>query len=528
MKSEGPDDLSSSRSPSLASPTRDLSVAVSKPIELVFGVVGPTGVDLDKVCDALGSQLKSVGYETHTVSLSKLIQKYYGIESFSNHFERVNTLMNRGNALRKESKREALVGSMGIADVRNIRAGITGDPNKTDDVRRIAYIVRSFKRPEEIQLYREVYGRAFTLVSVYASRASRIQSLTKRCLGSATKEQTAEELAVRLVNRDDKEEGETFGQRVGRTFPLADFFVTTESRPTLDEQLKRLVRLTFGDPYISPTRDEQGMFFAQASALRSLDLSRQVGAAIVTTDGDILATGCNEVPKYGGGLYWGEDRSRDRDLERGVDSNVTIKTELVEDAVRRLREAGWLVEDKKHRSDEDLAKAALFGERAFFRDSKMFDVIEFGRAVHAEMAAITQAGRHGIVLQGARLFCTTFPCHICARHIVAAGIREVVFIEPYEKSRTVELFSDSIVVEPHEPSDARATFKPLVGVAPRRYIDFFQLSGERKTDDGKLLRQNEIAAEPRLKRRVSTYLYVEQIVVDELVLPEVQTNREEK
>ncbi len=40
--------------------------------------------------------------------------------------------------------------------------------------------------------------------------------------------------------------------------------------------------------------------------------------------------------------------------------------------------------------------------------------------------------------------------------------------------------------------------------------------------------QNEIAAEPRLKRRVSTYLYVEQIVVDELVLPEVQTNREEK
>ncbi len=64
MKSEGPDDLSSSRSPSLASPTRDLSVAVSKPIELVFGVVGPTGVDLDKVCDALGSQLKSVGYES--------------------------------------------------------------------------------------------------------------------------------------------------------------------------------------------------------------------------------------------------------------------------------------------------------------------------------------------------------------------------------------------------------------------------------------------------------------------------------
>ena len=392
-KSEGQRDPPGPPSPRSPTPPRASSGAVPKPIELVFGIVGPTGVDLDKVCDALGGQLKSVGYEARTVSLSKLIQTYFGVENFKNYSERVNTLMDWGNALRRESKREAIVGSMGIADIRNIRASITRDPNTTDDERRIAYIIRSFKRPEEIELYREVYGRAFTLVSVYASRASRLQTLTKRCLASATKEKTAEERAVGLVNRDDKEEGEKFGQRVGRTFPLADFFVTTESRPTLDEQLKRLVRLTFGDPYISPTRDEQGMFFAQASALRSLDLSRQVGAAIVTTDGDILATGCNEVPKFGGGLYWGEDRSRDRDYERGVDSNVTIKTELVEDAVRRLRAEGWLVQDKKQRSDEDLAKAALFGERAFFRDSKLFDVIEFGRSVHAEMAAINSEFR---------------------------------------------------------------------------------------------------------------------------------------
>lgn len=495
-----------------------------KPIELVFGFVGPTGVDLDKVCDSLTAQLKSVGYETHPVVLSKLIQAYSGANRFPGQYERIDTLMDRGNELRRNSGHADIVARMGVVEVRNLRKGVTGNPKITHNNRRIAYVVRSFKRPEEVEVFRTIYGKAFTLISVYASRASRIQSLTKRCLGSATKEKTAEELATRLVNRDDREEGEKFGQRVGRTFPLADFFVTAESRTSLDEQLRRLVRLTFGDPYISPTRDEQGMFFAQASALRSLDLSRQVGAAILTADGDVIATGCNEVPKYGGGLYWGEDMVRDRDYERGVDSNVTIKTELVEDAVRRLRSEGWLREDAKQRSDEELARAALFGEKAFFRDSKLFDVIEFGRSVHAEMAEISQAARLGAPLEGSRLFCTTFPCHICARHIVAAGIHEVVFVEPYEKSRTAELYSDSIVIEPHEPSLVRANFRPFVGVAPRRYMDFFQLTRERKSDDGKILKQNEIADEPRVKRIVQTYLSVEQQFIDELGdLPELQT-----
>ena len=174
-----------------------------------------------------------------------------------------------------------------------------------------------------------------------------------------------------------------------------------------------------------------------------------------------------------------------------------------------------------------MAKASLFGERAFFKDSKIFDVIEFGRAVHAEMAAITQAARNGTRLQDTRLFCTTFPCHICARHIVSSGIRQVIFIEPYEKSRTADLFSDSVSVEPHEPSSSRANFTPFVGVTPRRYMDFFQLSGLRKSDNGKVLAQNEIAAEPKLKRVISTYLFVEQNFVEEMILPPLPLTEQE-
>jgi cytidine deaminase len=342
---------------------------------------------------------------------------------------------------------------------------------------------------------------------------------------------SAEELAVELVRRDFAEEGRKQGQRLGKTFPLADYFVSLEPKSDLDAHLLRLVRLTFGDPYISPTRDEQGMFYAQAAALRSLDLSRQVGAAIVTSNGDLLTTGCNEVPKFGGGLYWGEDQFKARDFELGHDSNVRIKTEILEDVFSRPRRPSehedalaedsnetqelvpWLSEEALKQTDRQLARQALFGKKPFMNASLLFDVIEFGRAVHAEAAAITDAARRGVSTTGSRLFCTTFPCHICARHIVAAGVRDVVFVEPYEKSRTAELYSDSVSVEPTEEVPSKANFKAFVGVAPRRYMEFFQLSGDRKKKNGRVLDMDEIADKPKTKRIVLTYLSIEGIVI---------------
>jgi len=88
--------------------------------------------------------------------------------------------------------------------------------------------------------------------------------------------------------------------------------------------------------------------------------------------------------------------------------------------------------------------------------------------------------------KGARLFCTTFPCHICARHIVAAGIGEVVYIEPYPKSRTADLFPDSIAVNPAERT-TKVNFYPFVGVAQRRYFDLFELVGKRKDSLAKVV-----------------------------------------
>jgi deoxycytidylate deaminase len=61
------------------------------------------------------------------------------------------------------------------------------------------------------------------------------------------------------------------------------------------------------------------------------------------------------------------------------------------------------------------------------------------------------------------LFSTTFPCHMCARHIVSAGIKRVVFLEPYPKSYAEELYADSITfdrlearIKGHVPGDGVA------------------------------------------------------------------------
>jgi deoxycytidylate deaminase len=495
-------------------------------IELVFGLVAPTGVDLGKVYESLKTQLKAVNYRCEVIRLSELITPYLEdgkVPRFPSEYERIRTLMDNGTDLRERTGKREIVGGLGVVAIRAARLKLTGKDFGAAE--RTAYIVSSFKRPEEVELFREIYGKAFTLISVYSPREARINDLAKRLRASLPPGKKASELAVQLIERDYDEEGRNFGQRVGKTFPLADYFVTVESKSELDRHIFRLIQLTFGHPYISPSRDEQGMFFAQAAALRSLDLSRQVGAAIIDNDGAVLTTGCNDVPKFGGGLYWGEDQKRARDFEIGHDSNVSIKAELLEDAVERLRKKGWLEKRVQAKSNKDLVDGALFGEDAFLKGSLMFDVIEFGRAVHAEAAAISEAARRGVSIAGGRLFCTTFPCHICARHIIASGIHEVVFVEPYEKSRTGELYADSVSVEPHETSPTRANFRSFVGVAPRRYIDFFQITKTRKKDNGKILDMEQIADHPKIKRIVLTYLLIEDMVIASTKLVQPKSTR---
>lgn len=262
------------------------------------------------------------------------------------------------------------------------------------------------------------------------------------------------------------------------------------------------------------------MYLASAAAMRSADLSRQVGAAITTSEGEVLALGANEVPKYGGGLYWYGDKSDSRDFHMGYDSNVKFKWEIISEIVARLREGDWLSPEKSTKTVSELTKELIDNpQEDILGDAQITNLLEFGRSVHAEMAAITDAAKRGITIQGATLYTTTFPCHLCARHIISSGITRVVYVQPYPKSQTERLYSDSVAVDPSAEVKDRIHFEPFVGIAPRRYRSIFGHTGKRKdSTTGKTLSWSASSAVPNIRVFVYAYLMAEEKIVGE-VLP---------
>ena len=56
---------------------------------------------------------------------------------------------------------------------------------------------------------------------------------------------------------------------------------------------------------------------------------------------------------------------------------------------------------------------------------------------HAEENAIIQAANYGVALKGAVLYCTESPCLLCAKMIISAGIKKVIYENEYHYSRQV-------------------------------------------------------------------------------------------
>ena len=158
-------------------------------------------------------------------------------------------------------------------------------------------------------LLRHVYGEAFGLLGVVCAAETRKQRISSKY------KDAGHSSATDLMGRDEKE-GPAWGQRVADVFHLADAFLdntesryenekTKESNPAwgLPDEVTRFIKVVTQTEILRPTLAEVGMFAAYGAQLKSACLSRQVGAALLDRAGNILATGTNEVPKAGGGVY---------------------------------------------------------------------------------------------------------------------------------------------------------------------------------------------------------------------------------
>ena len=149
------------------------------------------------------------------------------------------------------------------------------------------------------------------------------------------------------------------------------------------------------------------------------------------------------------------------------------------------------------------------------------DITEYGRATHAEMEALLSCARSGVSTRGSTLYSTTFPCHNCAKHIIAAGISRLVYVEPYPKSQAKELFHDSITLE--SGADGRVRFEQFVGVGPRRFFDLFSLglsSGTtiKRKQGGLKVKWSAEKGLIRVPLLPNTYLEREKVAENELLI----------
>lgn len=505
------------RTASALSPAVDAEATPLSPLpypEIVIGLVGPVGIDLDPIVAAITRQLESVDYKVKPIRLSvKLAEFFREDHSHKPEDERIAALMDSGTRLREKSARGDAVALLAIAEIRRIRLEELNGSTEGN-----AYILRSLKHPHEVQTLRNVYGRGFFLISAYTPRDARVsamaEKITRSQYGSPSK---ARAKAESIVERDELEENTDLGQDVKDAFPLADLFIDGRDKHSFEPEIRRFVELVFGNLFHTPTRDEHGMYHARSAALRSADLGRQVGAAIAAPSGELLALGCNDVPNAGGDLYWPGDVGDARDFQRGFDPIVEERKQILSEFLAGLAKVDVLATKYSDaKAIAPLVVALTSGEkRKALKGARIMNLLEFGRCIHAEMAAITSAARLGVAIRGATLFTTTFPCHMCARHIVSAGIGRVVYVEPYPKSRALHLHSDAIQVDAQKPVPGLVTFEPFVGVAPRQYQDIFDAQNLRKDDAGNIFnwRAKGTRPKPRFTRFKNMYRDIEDAIV---------------
>lgn len=475
--------------------------------ELIIGLSSAVGTDTSLIIDEMTTQLKQFNYSVVTIKLSKeSLMPLLSQERKLSPFLQLMSLMDIGNELRQKSKNNAILSCAAVNKIQEIRESNRNKNEKClPQIPNTAFIVTSLKHPDEVAKFREIYPNNFFLFAINENEENRLHNLNKRNIGNDD--------AKILIARDACEK-DKFGQHTRDVFEMADFHLTLNERidtpinfnkkDSIKVQLSRIIDLIFGNPFITPTFDEYAMFLAYSSGLRSADLGRQVGAVISNKKNEIISTGTNEVPKFGGGQYWLDnttykDEPNGRDYMRGYDANKREHQNLINDIVNSY--------DYKNEEEKEEFKNRLI-------NSGIKYLTEYGRAVHAEMTAIIACARAGISLDGSTLYCSTFPCHNCAKHIIGAGIERVVYIEPYPKSKTFELYDDSAT---RTKEKNKVSFEEFIGIGPRRFFDLFSLklsngcSIIRKDDEGRAIHWERGKARLRFQMLPISYIEKESI-----------------
>lgn len=507
--------------------------------EIVIAFAGPIGCGIKSVINSTSRSLKRIGYtRIEVIKISKFLEDLIAEDpslkisqepGWSDQLYRYRRLQEAGKEVRRRAANKHILAEYAVERIVLLRekGGEGGEGRGAESAlpqtEKVAYLIDQVKRPEEVELLRALYRNLFYLVGVTKPHAQRVRLLEDEGVDES---ETAGLMAI-----DRSEEGD-HGQKLEKTLHLADFFVRNDVAMDQRDAIDRFVRLVHGDKSQTPDRMELGMYAAYAAGLRSACLSRQVGASISSPEGDILSTGCNDVPAPGGGLYTSRSGKPDfRCVHKPGQKcfNDFYKRELQSEIGEKIASVlkRPLGEEHPVEISEKRMQAIL---AAIYGETRLGSLIEFSRSVHAEMDAITSLARAGgPSLRGATLYTTTFPCHSCARHIVASGIKEVYYIEPYEKSMAQQLHDDSIIFEfpPSQPNNGeeavdessaagKVRFLHFEGVSPRLFAELFRADGRKDKSSGAFIPMSDAGANKVLPEYLDNYRDFEKAAVQHL------------
>jgi deoxycytidylate deaminase len=379
--------------------------------ELVFAVVGHVGSGTTEIAKALQerlteSDLPGGPFQVTLLKAREVIDAWATTvgeappSTAKDTLTTVERYQDLGDMMRKNTNDHAAVAkhlAIKVRETRALQTGVSaaGTGPIMPDGRRRAYILDSIRHPAEVGLLRHIYQDAFILIGVVCEEHVRLARVTRHY------KDAGEERAKQFMGRDARAK-EKYGQRTSDAFQLSDFFIdntldrfTHDSHPQeenpewdVNEKLSRLVKIVLHTEIVRPTTSERAMHHAYGAKMASACLSRQVGAALLDKEGNLIATGTNEVPRGGGGVYgqgFAEtpEQSDQRCAFRATVycSNTQEQNTIIDEIIAEIPQL------------QDIDPVTKIQTRKSLREGRIGDLLEFSRAYIDVMAASVSKSR---------------------------------------------------------------------------------------------------------------------------------------
>jgi deoxycytidylate deaminase len=487
-------------------------------LSFYIGIVAPLGVDRDKFIKTLNEVAKNYKIDFSNKPVNKksskeTICKISEIINFNDAKQnkapesfKIFAKMQIFNKLRQSQYRENLAKSI-IKMTKKTKNNLL---KKEGDYSLI--VINQIKNMFEYELLSYVYGKNYIQVGLFSSRDNRNNHLEKKFLTSEKTNNNKIELEKILIDTldsttiklDESEKKLSFyeknipdfklkqdiidvylrevrndcssyllkkdfsetdenhqnsGQHVGKIYHHSHFYFNLDAQESdLKSEINKFLEIILGQHEEYPTQSELGMAIAtQASVRSNFPHRRHVGAAILSSHGETISTGSIRAPSK-------SPNTTALDQEKINDGYDYFKKQTKK----------WCKLLKKiEKSSKNLDKKIDAYELRKFIDS----TLDFHPCTHAEMSAILDAAKLGVSIRGASFYTTLYPCHLCAKDIISAGIKEVIYLEAYPKSKNEQLYPHNIT-DHNEPNSDKIIFSPFFGVGPERFHFYYSLKNK--------------------------------------------------